>query len=67
MEIYDPPEEVCKYIPGMTVNLLAQMRFRGDGPPFIKPSPRKVVYRRSAVEAWLESRERTRTDEVVDA
>jgi len=63
MEKFDSPEEVCEYVPGMTTNLLAQMRFRGDGPPFIKPSPRKVVYRRSAVEAWLQALEQTTTRE----
>jgi len=65
VEKYDSPEEVCEYVPGMTPSLLAQMRFRGDGPPFIKPSPRKTVYRRSAVEKWLASREQQRTDQPV--
>lgn len=63
MEKYDSPEEVCEYVPGISTNLLAQWRFRGDGPPFIKPSPRKVVYRRAAVEAWLASREQSSTRE----
>lgn len=63
METFDSPEEVCAYVPGMTPRRLAQMRYRGDGPPFIKPAPRKVVYRRSAVEEWLASLERRRTDE----
>lgn len=67
MEIYDTPEVVCTYVPNLTPQLLAQMRFRGDGPPFIKPSPRKVVYRRSAVEQWLLSREQQSTRENVTA
>ena len=62
---YDSPEELCEYLPGMTVQLLAQMRFRGDGPPFIKASARKVVYRRTAVDEWLASRERTSTSHAV--
>lgn len=67
METYLSPEQVCEIIPGMSPNLLAQMRFRGDGPPFVKPSPRKVAYRRSAVEEWLRDREQTRTGEAVNA
>lgn len=53
------PEEVCNIIPGMTIPLLAQMRLRGDGPPFIKPSPKKVVYAEVSLHEWLASRERT--------
>ena len=65
VEKFDSPQEVCEYLPGMTTQLVAQMRFRGDGPPYIKASPRKVVYRRSALEAWLVSRERTQTGQAV--
>ena len=55
------PDQVCDLIPGMTRALLAQMRFRGDGPVFIKVSPKKVVYRESAIDEYLTSRERTST------
>lgn len=61
MEKYLSPEEVCEAIPGMTTATLAAMRFRGDGPAFVKPSPRKVVYRESALEEYMKSRERTST------
>lgn len=67
MEKYLTPEEVCEVIPGMTKGLLAQMRFRGDGPRFIKPSPRKVVYAESAIAEFLRSRERTSTAEKASA
>ncbi|WP_020077209.1 hypothetical protein [Cryocola sp. 340MFSha3.1] len=60
-EVYLSPEQVCELIPGMTRALLAQMRFRGDGPPFIKVTPKKVVYRESAIDSFLDSRERTST------
>lgn len=65
MEKYLSSAEVCELLPGMNKNLLAQMRFRGDGPAFVKPSPRKVLYRWSAVEVWLESREVTSTREAI--
>lgn len=45
-----------------TTRYLAELRFNGTGPKFIKPSPRKVLYRRSDVIAWLDSHERTITD-----
>lgn len=67
MEKYLSPKEVCEIIPGMTEALLSQMRFRGDGPPFIKPSPKKVVYRLGAIESYLASREQTSTRENISA
>src|SRR5690606_22344200 len=67
MEKYRSPKEVCDIIPGMTEALLAQMRFRGDGPPFIAASPKKRVYSEASLHAWLASRERTSTAEKVSA
>tara|TARA_R110002124_G_scaffold257237_1_gene422952 strand:- start:282 stop:488 length:207 start_codon:yes stop_codon:yes gene_type:complete len=66
-ERYYSPSEVCDIIPGMTTALLAAMRFRGDGPPFIAASPKKRVYAESSLHAWLASRERTQTGEPVSA
>lgn len=67
MEKYLSPEQVCELIPGMTTSLLAQMRFRGDGPQFIKPSPRKVVYTESALAEYLATRTQSSTRERVTA
>lgn len=64
---YLSPKEVCEIIPGMTEALLAQMRFRGDGPPYVAASPRRRVYKESSLRAWLDSREITRTDQKVPA
>ena len=33
--------------------LLAQRRYRGDGPVFIKPSPKTVLYRKGDIDEWL--------------
>jgi predicted DNA-binding transcriptional regulator AlpA len=41
-------------ITGMTVAALAQLRYRGTGPRYYKPTPRTVLYRRSEVIAWIE-------------
>ncbi len=62
-ERYLSPPDVTAIIPGMTEPLLAQMRFRGDGPPFVKPSPKKVVYPESKLYAWLEEKTQTSTKE----
>ena len=34
---------------------LAQLRYKGRGPRYLKPTPKTVLYRRSDVLAWLES------------
>ncbi|MGP5049117.1 helix-turn-helix transcriptional regulator [Glutamicibacter ardleyensis] len=46
---------------GMTKEALAQMRYRGNGPRFIKLGGKQVRYRESDVQAWLEQRTRDRT------
>lgn len=52
---------------GSTEGALAQWRYKGLGPKFIKPSPRKVLYRWSDVEAWLDAQTRTITGDGVRA
>lgn len=42
---------------------LAQMRYRGDGPKFIRVAKRKVIYRWSDVQAYLDANTMTRTDD----
>ncbi len=55
--------EVAGEITGMSVGALAQLRYRGIGPTFYKPTPRTVRYKRSEVIAWLEASAATRTGE----
>ncbi|WP_349864141.1 hypothetical protein [Leifsonia sp. WHRI 6310E] len=62
MTKYLKPDQVCELIPGMTKGNLAQLRFTGKGPKFLKPTPRTVVYREDDVVSWLEGTEQTRTD-----
>lgn len=40
---------------------LAQLRYTGKGPKFLKPSPRVVLYRRADLDEWLEASARTIT------
>ncbi|MCB0925143.1 MAG: helix-turn-helix domain-containing protein [Mycobacterium sp.] len=42
---------------------LAQMRYRGIGPKFIKAGPRKVIYTRRHVEEYLAANTCQRTDD----
>lgn len=58
---YLDPEGVCALAPGITKQLLAQLRYTGKGPKFLKPTPRTVLYRRADAIAWLEGSERTIT------
>lgn len=63
---YMTPLQVSERWPFLSVSHLAQLRFkgaaeRGEGPKFLKPTPRTVVYRETDVIAWLEASERTST------
>jgi hypothetical protein len=50
-----------------TTGSLAQMRYRGDGPKFVRVGRRKVMYRWSDVEAWIADSTRTRSDQKGEA
>lgn len=58
---YISVEEVCALIPGMTRSGLSQLRFKGQGPKFYKPTPKKVVYEVGEVMEWLESTQQSGT------
>jgi hypothetical protein len=45
-----------------TTGSLAQMRYRGDGPKFVRCGRRRVLYRWSDVEQWIADSVHTRTD-----
>ncbi|KAB1662830.1 helix-turn-helix transcriptional regulator [Pseudoclavibacter sp. CFCC 13611] len=57
------PKALCELVPGTTPNYWAGLRFKGQGPAFLKPSPKRVLYRESKVWEWLESTERHGTAE----
>lgn len=42
---------------------LAQLRYTGRGPMYLKPTARKVLYRRNDVLTWLEGSARCSTGE----
>ncbi|PWG60207.1 helix-turn-helix transcriptional regulator [Bifidobacterium catulorum] len=45
------------YVPGMTKQLAARLRHDGTGPVYIKVG-RRILYRKTAIEAWLRENER---------
>ena len=49
----------------MTRAAIAQLRYRGVGPTFYRLSAKTILYKRSEVLAWMESRACTRTDDVL--
>jgi hypothetical protein len=57
-------QQVTELVPGITKAGLAQRRFQGLPPVYLKPTPKKVLYRREDILAWVESTERTGTAEV---
>jgi hypothetical protein len=54
------PGEAAAYS-RLTVGQLAQLRYRGLGPVYLNPTPRRVLYRRSDLDAWLYASERQST------
>lgn len=54
------PEEVAEWT-GLSVGTLANLRYAGGGPKFIKLSRKTVRYFRRHVDEWLEAGVRERT------
>lgn len=46
---------------GLSVGALAQMRYRGNGPKFIKLGGRQIRYSEADVQTWLDQQTRDRT------
>ena len=49
----------------MTRAAIAQLRYRGVGPKFYRLSAKTILYKRSEVTEWMESRACIRTDDVL--
>lgn len=54
------PAEVSAWT-GLSIGALAQLRYKGRGPDFVKLTPKTVRYMRSDVQQWIESQVRTQT------
>ncbi|CAN5568349.1 hypothetical protein BH10ACT7_BH10ACT7_11940 [soil metagenome] len=51
---------VCE-LTGLTAGALGQLRYKGGGPRFYKPTQKTVLYKRSEVIAWIEASAHERT------
>lgn len=55
MPVYLTPDHVVLMLPGLSRGQLAQLRYRGEGPPYRKPTPKTVLYVEQEVIEWVES------------
>lgn len=46
---------------GFAAGTLEKMRVRGDGPPYLRLSPRRIVYDADKLNSWARGREFTST------
>lgn len=61
-EPYISIDEALSLMPGVTRQSLANMRFRGEGPNFYKPTARTVLYKASEVLAWADETKSATTE-----
>lgn len=54
------PQEVSQWT-GLSIGALAQLRYKGRGPEFVKLTPKTVRYVREQVQAWIDSQMRTQS------
>ncbi|MCV7191868.1 helix-turn-helix transcriptional regulator [Mycolicibacterium brumae] len=55
-------KEVAEYLRTSEMGL-AQLRYKGNGPKFVRVGKRKVIYRWADVLAYLDANTMTRTDD----
>ena len=60
--VYLTPDDVVRLVPGTSKASLAQRRYQGKPPKFLKPTARLVLYREKDVRDWIEESEQTMTD-----
>jgi predicted DNA-binding transcriptional regulator AlpA len=56
------PPKAATYI-GLSVSTLAKQRLRGDGPKFVRLSPRAIGYLQTDLDEWVASRRCLSTSE----
>ncbi len=56
------PAEAAAYL-RLSKSLLDKRRVYGGGPPFLRPVPRKILYRKSDLDRWANSHKYSSTDE----
>jgi hypothetical protein len=61
MTLLQTPEAAARL--GFAASTLEKMRLRGNGPPYLRLSPRRIVYEADRLDAWARGREFTSTSE----
>jgi predicted DNA-binding transcriptional regulator AlpA len=56
------PKEAARLLK-VSSSWLAKARMRGDGPPYIRMTPRSIRYTDAALVQWMKSRQRMSTSE----
>jgi predicted DNA-binding transcriptional regulator AlpA len=59
-------KQVAAWI-GISLPSLQRMRSDGSGPPFVQLSQRRIGYKKSSIEDWLQARTITRVGELTAA
>jgi hypothetical protein len=49
------PAQVCERVPGLTERNLEELRSKGRGPKYHKPTLKTVIYEQGDVDAWVEA------------
>ena len=65
--VYLTPDDVVRLVPGSSKASLAQRRYQGKPPKFLKSTARLVRYREKDVRGWIEESEQTMTDSYRDS
>jgi predicted DNA-binding transcriptional regulator AlpA len=56
------PPKAANYV-GLSVSTLAKQRLRGDGPKFVRLSPRAIGYLQADLDEWVASKRCSSTSE----
>lgn len=51
-EVFYRPDMAARYT-GYSRQTMAQWRYLGKGPKYLRPTPRTIIYRKSDLDAWL--------------
>ena len=62
MPVYITPDQVIQMLPGISRGQLAQLRFKGSGPAYRKPTAKTVLYVEEEVIEWVEQSKRGHVD-----
>jgi predicted DNA-binding transcriptional regulator AlpA len=65
MTLLQTPEAAARL--GFAASTLEKLRLTGKGPPYLRLSPRRIVYEADKIDAWARRREFNSTSEYATA